>query len=153
MKPLSGASETRQRGLARRFAFVWAAAMTAAVTTLILMPAELVPAPVVANQDKLEHVVVTAMLGALWTFATRSPVAVMACGAGFAMATELLQAAMAMGRTADVSDALVDIVGTALGSMTSWIVLAARSFRRDRAPASGRNPARRGESLSGHHLP
>ena len=70
---------------------VWSGALvaTAVATFVILMPASMVPSSQFSNQDKVEHITATAILGCLWMLAVRRPFSVILAGVCFGIATEL----------------------------------------------------------------
>ena len=114
---------------------MWCAALvaTTVATFIILMPASMVPNSHFSNQDKIEHITATAILGCLWMLAVRRPLSVIVGGICYGISTELLQKWMALGRTCDPMDALADTTGTVIGVI---IVLAWAHHRRRRNHAS-----------------
>jgi VanZ family protein len=96
-----------------------AAAATTAALVLLEMPSSYVPAPAFANQDKVEHIALFAMLAVLWRAAGLRPRTVLDAAVVLAVGSEALQGWLGLGRTADVYDALADLVGAILG-LAAW---------------------------------
>jgi VanZ family protein len=96
-----------------------AVSVTAATLVLLLMPARYVPAATISHQDKLEHLALFALLAALWRAAGTPIAATIASAIALAVASELAQAAMAIGRVGDIDDAIADLAGTLLG-VAAW---------------------------------
>jgi VanZ family protein len=100
-------SPSAGRGL---FRFL-AVAATAGVVGLMLLPARDVPGLGVPGLDKVAHVGTFLALGVLWRLAGLRWGAVLALALLLAVTTEILQAALPLGRTADALDGLADMVG------------------------------------------
>jgi VanZ family protein len=109
---------------ARRLLRVGPFAAVALFSIVVLFsPASAAP-PLVAGLDKLVHLGLFAALALTGRWAGLRPVALAGCLAGYAVGSEVLQGLLPLGRTADVLDGLVDLVGVALG-----LVAAARLVR------------------------
>ncbi len=91
----------------------------------------------VPHFDKVVHLGMFAGFAFLWLAAARRPRygAVALAGLAFAVATELGQLAPQVNRTADLDDAVFDLVGVALGSLAFRFATARRARKRDAASA------------------
>lgn len=90
---------------------------TVLATVLLLLPGEYVPDANVFGADKLVHASIFALFAVLWLSALpEAPGRVLLVGLLFAVGTELLQGAMASGRTADPYDIVANVLGLAIGS-------------------------------------
>jgi VanZ family protein len=109
------------------------AAVVLASLFVLFAPASATPSGLPTGADKVVHLVLFAALA--WTGRRAGlPVTGLAIGlVGYAVASEVLQGLLPLGRTADPLDAVVDVVGVALGLVLS------RGVRR-RAAARGRRP-------------
>jgi aminopeptidase YwaD len=88
---------------------------TAAIVVACLLPGDYVPDAPIRVADKLVHVGLFAVFGALWLRATPGRRgAVFVWGLAFAVAIEVLQETLPVGRSGDVFDVLADALGLAL---------------------------------------
>jgi VanZ family protein len=85
---------------------------------VLFSPASATP-PLVAGLDKLVHLGLFAALALTGRWARLRPVGLAGWLAGYAVASEVLQGVLPLGRTADVLDGLVDLIGVALGLVTA----------------------------------
>ena len=104
----------------RALAVLW----TVLVVVGLLAPTASLPdLGVATTPDKLIHGALFTALGALWTLAFPDHVrAIVAAGLAFAVATEVGQGVLPVGRSPDLLDGLADVVGLALGvGVARWI--------------------------------
>ena len=109
----------------RRLVLGAAAAATTLAAVILLMPARLVPPTQMPHQDKIEHFALFAVLTLLWRAAGERARTVLLCAVALAVASEVAQAAMQLGRSGDPLDALADISGALLG-LWLWRLIQAR---------------------------
>ncbi len=113
----------------RRLAGAWMLVILA----LMSIPGRDLPHVELQWADKLVHAGLFFVLGWLWlrgqpAVRPRAIAATLALGAAYALATELYQLLMPIGRSFDVFDALADVAGVALATALG----AARQAKKDR---------------------
>ena len=95
----------------RRFAWLG----TILVVAACYVPAPEVPGPDLPQADKLLHVVAFLGIGLAWRLAGLTARRVLLVGVMLILVTELGQAVLPTGRSADVFDGLADALGLGLG--------------------------------------
>lgn len=89
------------------------------------------------GSDKVGHVAVFAALALAGRWARLRPVPLALALVAYAVTTEVLQAALPLGRYGDPADALADVIGIGLG-LAAWS--AGRRLRRARPAGRSRSP-------------
>jgi VanZ family protein len=108
---------------------------TIAALIILFTPASGVPSGF-QHSDKIIHFLLFAALAYSSRFAGIRVTRTAAWTIAFAVASEILQAVLPLGRTGGVDDALFDALGVAAG-----LVIAARTLPRSSALASARSPS------------
>ncbi len=92
----------------------------AVIWTIIMLIGCLLPGPdvppVITMNDKFTHVGIFILFAVLWSLSGRRPVWVILAGLFFGILIEVLQGALPIHRSADVQDAIADLIGTLIGA-------------------------------------